>query len=53
MMAVKGAYAVCEKHGTEVIKGMKKMVRAPIPKSKKQRYEIGCPKCRQEIAQGQ
>jgi hypothetical protein len=47
-MSVKGAYAVCEKHGSEVMKGLKKMVRAPIPQTKKQRFHSGCPLCRKE-----
>jgi hypothetical protein len=47
-MSIKGAFVVCDKHGTEVVKGLKKMVRAPIPKTKKQRYLGGCPICRKE-----
>jgi hypothetical protein len=47
-MGMKGAYACCDKHGTEVMKGLKKMVRAPVPKTKKQRFEDGCPMCRRE-----
>lgn len=47
-MAIKGAYATCDKHGTEVMKGLRKMIRAPIPKTKKQKYEQGCPLCRKE-----
>lgn len=48
-MGIRGAYAVCEKHGTEIAKGVgKKMVRAPVPKTKKQRYTLGCPQCRKD-----
>jgi hypothetical protein len=47
-MAMKGAYVCCDKHGTEVMKGLKKMVRAPVPKNKNQRYNVGCPICKRE-----
>jgi hypothetical protein len=48
-MGIRGAYAVCEKHGSEIAKGVgKKMVRAPVPKTKKQRYHSGCPQCKKD-----
>lgn len=47
----KGPYAICVKHGSELFKGIgahARMVRAPAPKTKKQRYLSGCPICAKE-----
>jgi len=47
----KGPYVVCQKHGTDLIKGVgnhARMIRTAQPKTKKQRYLSGCPVCKKE-----
>lgn len=47
-MAKPGAYVLCDKHGTEVVKGLPRQIRTSIPKGKNQQRFGGCPKCRSE-----
>ena len=48
------AFIACEKHGQSMaIKGIPtKMVRVPIPTTKKQRLHGGCPHCKREKREG-
>ena len=44
-------YAVkCDKHGMLDSKRGWKTYNMPVPKSKKQRFLMGCPVCRKEVA---